>query len=593
MKIALILSIIIIILSLIINIIMYKKKKDIKITLLISLFTCIIALMIMYFPLSKNANLDIKLWLTLIFAKRCVTLSQDFNILSKIDLSSLVGQIYFILMNILFIITPALTAGFILSFIEKIVGYLRLRFSNNRRLYVFSEVNDKALLISKKLANKKNSTVIFTNVKEKPNTNIKSIKFSKEITNIKFNRSNYVTFYMVSDDEEKNLIQSLELIDKYKKRSRTKIYVINKNAETPVVLDSTDKGKITVEIINENERAIFNLLDDKPLFLDSIDNTISILIVGCGNVGKEFLRDAVWCSILPGYKTRILVVDKDADRIRENINVEMPDLLNNYDIAFINEDIKSNKALNEIKKRNNINYILVSMENDDKNIETSLLLRNLFLREFDREPVINLFIENEFKQEQILRLSNEKGISYNLNAFGSTSDLYDNHSIINSELEKLAIQIHLSYDPEDKKLKRYNLREYNKRSSRAIALHIKYKWYSILKDKYSDDIKENQRLFKEMYSSKVEKILVKNEHARWNAYMRSIGYVTASIDDVKNYYSKTDHYIYYLAKMHPALVDFDELDNTSKELSKITSKKINLEESDLHIIKCIKNNIEL
>ena len=126
MKIALILSIIIIIVMTIFNILLYRKKKDIKIGLLIGLLTCIISLMVLYFPLIKNDNLDIKLWLDLIYAKRCVTLSQDFNILSKMDLNTLVGQIYFVLMNLLFIVTPLLTAGFILSFIEIIVGVLMI-----------------------------------------------------------------------------------------------------------------------------------------------------------------------------------------------------------------------------------------------------------------------------------------------------------------------------------------------------------------------------------------------------------------------------------------------------------------------------------
>ena len=106
---------------------------------------------------------------------------------------------------------------------------------------------------------------------------------------------------MISQDEEKNLTEALELISMYKNREKTKIYVINENEETPVILDSTDKGKITVEIINEKERAVFNLLNNKPLYLNAIDNTISILIVGCGNLGKEFLRDSVWYSMMVVY----------------------------------------------------------------------------------------------------------------------------------------------------------------------------------------------------------------------------------------------------------------------------------------------------
>ena len=82
---------------------------------------------------------------------------------------------------------------------------------------------------------------------------------------------------------------------------------------------------------------------------------------------------------------------------------------------------------------------------------------------------------------------------------------------MDSELEKIAIQIHLSYDPEDKNLQRYNLREYNKRSSRASALHIKYKLYSILEDKYTNNMRNNLKLFREIYSKKI---------TRWIRYIR-------------------------------------------------------------------------
>jgi hypothetical protein len=368
---------------------------------------------------------------------------------------------------------------------------------------------------------------------------------------------------------------------------------VNQSEETPVILDSMDKGNITVEIINETERAVFNLLNNTPLFLNTVDKTISILIVGCGNVGKEFLRDSVWCGMMPNYKLRFLVIDIKADIIKDNISVEMPELLSNYDITFVNADIKSNKAIEMINNRGDVNYILVSTDSDDKNIDVAIMLRRLYLRNFNREPIINLYIENDIKNKEIIRLSNEKNNGYNLNAFGSMKELYEQNSIIDSELEKLAKEVHWAYDPDDKDLKRYNLREYNKRSSRASAVHIKYRLKAVLGDNYTLDMKENQRLFKEKYNDKMEEILSRNEHDRWSAYTRSIGYVYVSCKEVAKYYKSNKHYVDYLARRHPALVEYDELDNVSKELSKITSKEVDLKESDTVIIRLLKDKIEL
>ena len=88
-------------------------------------------------------------------------------------------------------------------------------------------------------------------------------------------------------------------------------------------------------------------------------------------------------------------------------------------------------------------------------------------------------------------------------------------------------------------------------------------------------------------------MLTRNEHDRWTAYTRSIGYVHASIEDVKSYYPKTNHYVYYLARMHPALVTFEELDKLSDDLSKITGKEIDMVDSDRQIVKFINERVVL
>ena len=591
MKISFLLSLAVIITTIIIYILLLRKMKKIRINIFAFFISGIICISILIFPLLEYKNIYLRIFASFIYAIRCIGMGQELSLLSKIDLTVSNGYLYFILLNFLFLAVPALTVTFIVAYLEKILASIKLMLSRNKKLYVFSEINSRSLMLAKSLENKKNSVIVFSN--NRKDINIKAINFNKEVTDIKFNSNSDITFYMISNNEEKNLNDTLELIDKYKNREKTKIYVINQNEETPIILDSTDKGKITVEIISEKERAIFNLLNNKPLFLNTVGNTISILIVGCGCIGHEFLKDSIWCGIMPNYKLKILVIDTNANIIKENLSVEMPEVLTNYDIDFINEDIKSNKAINILKSKHDINYILVSMDNDDKNIDTAITLRRFFLREFDREPVINLFIENEYKQEEILRLSNEKGYAYNLNAFGSIKDLYFKNSIIDSKLENLATKIHLSYDSEDINLERYNLREYNKRSSRACALHIKYKLYSVLGDKYTSDMEENQKLFRSMYSKDIENMLIENEHNRWLAYTRSIGYVYVSPREVEKYYQKNKHYIHYLARRHPALVEFDKLDDVSKRLSVITSKNIDLKESDKMIIKSIYKSINL
>lgn len=588
---AFIICLIVIAIAILVYYLFFRMKKGLKSIIIFAFIVCLIATSILVYPLLKYDNSFTRGFASFIYSTKCISLSQDLDVLSNISLESLFGYIYFGLINIFFIAVPGLTAGIIVSFVDHIVTYIKLRIFKNKKICVFSELNDKSLIVAKNL--EKECTIVFANIEEKKGIDVKSIKTNKNVFDIKFSPKSDITFYMIYEDEERSLNESLELINKYKENNNIKIYVVNRNPSTPLILDSMDKGNVIVEIINENERLIFNLLNNKPLFLNTVNKTISILIAGCGCIGQEFLRDAIWCGMVPGYELKILVVDLIADEIKEHLDIDNPELLENYNISFIKGDIKSDKVIKKIKETGDINYVLISLGNDDKNIDTGVMLRKLFIRDINSEPIINVFTNNQYKQDQITKLQNEKGNSYNLNGFGSISELYKQYTKDGSELEKLAIKVHLGYDPSDKELKRYNLREYNKRSSRSCAVHIKYKFFAILGDKYANNMKENQRLFREIYSNKIEELLARNEHDRWMAYMRSIGYMKVDTDKVMSYFEKNKHYIDYLSRRHPGLVSYDELDKVSKELSNITSQNINLRESDKKIVELLNKKIDL
>ena len=63
--------------------------------------------------------------------------------------------------------------------------------------------------------------------------------------------------------------------------------------------------------------------------------------------------------------------------------------------------------------------------------------------------------------------------------------------------------------------------------------------------------------------------------------MRSDGYQSASIADVEKYREKINDTKHILAKLHPAIVEFEKLDEIEHKLNK------NFKESDIKIIKNI------
>ena len=112
-----------------------------------------------------------------------------------------------------------------------------------------------------------------------------------------------------------------------------------------------------------------------------------------------------------------------------------------------------------------------------------------------------------------------------------------------SELEKLALERHLKWGQEEE----FWQYEYNYRSSMASAIHMKARIACAVPgaDKEESQISETER-----------DIIEKLEHRRWNAYMRSDGYIYSGSPDKS---SRND-----LAKMHHNLVDFDVLTEEDK-----------------------------
>ena len=577
-----------------------NNKKDLKTKIIIILIGEFFAIFFLTIPLFKYHNIIIKILNAFYFAIKSIWSNQDVTIVENIDITYWPKFIYYILLNALFITMPIFATSTILAVISDIFTIFRFNKVKNNNLHIFSEINEKAENLAQKIIEKNdiNTSIIYANSKGK-NSKTKGIKIEESITDIDIsNNKTELKFYVLSSSEDDNINITLRLIEKYKNRENVTIYVLNNDINTPIIFDSIDKGEVILEIINEVERNIFNLLVNKPLYENTINNTISLLIIGCGKVGSEFLRDATWCSVLPEYNYKSTIIDINADKIKEQIEIDYPELLNNYNITFIKADYKSHKTIDIIKDNKDINYILVSMDSNEKNLDAAILLRQQFLKLLNRKPIINIWCSDNFKNKQINNLVANKKLKYDINAFGSNNEMYSTNLIVDSKVERLAKQIHLAYaaNEKDKNLdkkidnkkvkKEYNESEYNKRSSRAVAVHIKYKLYHILKDKFTDDMTKNQELFKSTYNNKIEEELASNEHDRWNAYERSIGYSYVPIDKVKKYFNDVNHYENRLTKEHPAIVDNKNLDNISKELNKL-KPDTDLKANDIKIVKAL------
>lgn len=564
----------------------YKERKKQTKTLWFALLGIIMATAFLVFPLYYDDDIITVFINTIFYAIKISAMSGDFEILNAAPSGILIGFKY--TLYLYSILAPILAAGVIISFISNEIDEIRARKKTTKTVHIFSEINEKSVLLAKTLKEADN-IVIFCDKADKKEfyeqiKNKNGIILKKDITKLSLQKYlGEIRIYEISDNQDQNLNQTLDLIAK-KKNMNVTIYLFSMAEEARVILDSVEKGNIKTIIIDEALQLVYQVLDEKPLYQNVENGLISVLIVGVGKVGTQFLKAITWCSQMINYKLEIHVIDKEAEKILKQLEWKCPELKKpNYDISFHEADINTidgKEILNNYCK--NTNYVIISLGEDNLNLNSAIALRRYFLIKH-KQPFIGFMIQNKEKKNQIEVLKNERGNHYDFYPFGSIEELYGKKNILNEKIENLAKKVHLSYNPNDINFEQYYKIEYYKNSSRATALHIKYKLYSI----FGQEEISIEEIKNKLSKKEIRDALARNEHERWMAYMRADGYQVASIEEVEKYEPMVQNHVYHLAHLHPGLVKFEELDSMSKKIEKMRGKKIDLKKSDYDIIDAI------
>lgn len=382
-------------------------------------------------------------------------------------------------------------------------------------------------------------------------------------------------------------------------RGDTRIYVFSAGFGTEQSLSAIHPKHLKIRRVNEIQSMIYNLLNTNGMDIfnsakptgEKIYNRatrgeddelkVSALIVGMGLHGTEMVKALSWFCQMHPYKIEINAVDRDPDAAAllrsgypDLFDCNPPDMTaeeladptkkyHNGDYTTPGEahykisvyggvDTRLAEFDEMIKSFTDTTYVLVSLGNDELNINISTKLRILF-RRMGINPVIHTIVYNSNSYEALKNGTTASGDSYNITPFGDISVTYTVESILNSTLEDKALARHMKYTNhviaeqnivgkereemlkrEEESFWRY---DYNYRSSIASALHteFKVKCSSPGSGKKPAERTEDEKWFYRYL-----------EHQRWNAYVRSEGYVFAPKRDK-------------LAKTHHLLIPFEEL----------------------------------
>lgn len=504
---------------------------------------------------------------------RLFIIDSDFEMIreSTSNLTGFIYHVYPVYTALIFVTAPLLTFGFILSFFKNVISYLKYVVAYRKDVYVFSYLNDYSVALATDIAkNHKRALIVFTDIYkfdddkehklfEQINA-IGAISFKKDITHVNWgfhSKKSEIYFFILNEVEGENIKIFSQLNELYKTRENTEIYLFSRTVQGDLVLSNAVDSKIKVRKINYAQSLIYRTLYErgeeifnsaKPI-PDSNKKMISAVVIGLGNYGSTLVKALSWYCQMDGYKIKINAFDEDP-MAESKFSSSCPELMDKryngvtvegeaeYSIIIHSGvDFTTSEFDKMISEIDDATFVFISSGSDQSNISCAVKVRTLFERA-NLSPIINTVVYDSEQKAYIETATNPRGQEYKINCIGDIKTTYSERVIIDSELEQDALSRHLKYGKEED-FWRY---DYNYRSSTASAIHMKARILVGIKgaDKQEGDLTEEE-------ISTIEHL----EHKRWNAYMRSEGFVHGE--------KRND-----LAKVHHNLVLFDALSEEDK-----------------------------
>jgi len=511
-------------------------------------------------------------------------LDGDREYLQEALFSGSITSAYFILSMVVMIVAPALTASAVVSVFSNVTAVFRYWGCRHKDIYVFSQLNEGSLSLAKDLKKRdRKRAIVFmdVNIRSEDVTyslreqakDLGAICFKKEIQALNFHfqdKKHGVWLFAISEDEKRNIEDALCLVEKHGNMPNTRLYAFCCGPESEALLASAQSKEMKVRRVNRVRSLISRTLfeDGHTLFQNAYSGEdgvkeINAIVVGLGDHGTNMVKALAWYCQMDGYRVSIDAYDLDP-LAEEKFSVLCPELMSPaYNGVFVDGEaqytirihsgihVYTDTFAQAIQNKNRTTYVLVSLGEDEENIKTALNLRTWF-EQIGIKPKIQAIVYNSDKKKALAGIHNFKGQCYDVEFIGDLESSYTEKVILESELEADALRRHMTYGKEET----FWAYEYNYRSSVALAIHSRAKCLCGIPGalKREEDLTIQER-----------DVLEALEHRRWNAYMRSEGYIYSGSTDAA---SRND-----LAKMHHDLVNFADLSEEEKRKDSAVASK--------------------
>ena len=444
---------------------------------------------------------------------------------------------YSLLMAVISAAAPVLTFGFIVSFLINFSAYRRYLIKWFRDAYIFTELDQRSLALAQDLRkNHRRSVIVFTDVFLGDDEvsaelfdaarSMGAICFKKDVLAVDFTRhsaSAKISIFAMSSDESDNISQSMQLMEKFRRRKNTELYIFSDSMESELAVAAAAAGELRVRRVNEAQSLIDRILweDSGRLFLEAKEARadksgmipVNVTVLGMGRYGSAMVRSLVWYGQMTGYFINIDVYDIDP-MAEEHFAYICPELMSpdhngntaegesKYKITIHSgTDVFTRSFAEKFKKGPLPTRIIAALGSDSLNVRGAVDAR-AFCEQLGIHPTIQAVIHDPASSELISSAVDFKQKAYDIQCIGDIRRSYSEQVVINSDLVAEALKRHLNWGNEEE-FWRY---EYNFRSSIASAIH------------------KRARMGCSAVDPSVTDKIIDLEHCRWNAYMRSIGY---------------------------------------------------------------------
>lgn len=407
-----------------------------------------------------------------------------------------------------------------------------------------------------------------------------------------------------TEEEKWRIIDAIEIFVSAKYETASMLIDAN-------ISDMGDDIYFKVHITDEDRDTVHKLLCESPLFLPALhkDNSkTDVVLIGSSEMNYNFIKESIASAYLGDFhKISITLLGENADVLENRLHQECPGIYSESPHIFcitprfikcsikeadfpnyiygniLNEEDEGTLEVKISAAFLDANYFVVDYADDLENIRFAAELRTWLLRSkgtFKRTPFIGVRCSNEqnsYLTSHLTLAGQASGNSYfnryDLFPIGISSQTYSYENLIGDPvLNNFAFRIHKSYYGNNERAAENDFYSYsyNADSSLSTAIGLCYRFFAAgvaFRDK------ENylnfgffrtpniESKFEEKYKEKVDR-LARLEQSRWNGFMLSRGWESASKNEVQAYKEQITsfNHKHVLAKKHPFIREWDDLD---------------------------------